>query len=114
MIQFARRAYPYWRRRSWRRAAMRVETDIGWHRRKKRQLFRRSLAERFQEVIPTSALVPPFVISGVQGPFEVPGPLQVYTSSTYFEAPTIVNDWTAWNIVKSRTENFPLFWNRMR
>lgn len=43
----ARRAYSYWRRRSWKRAAMQIETDIGWHRRKKRQAVRRSLEERF-------------------------------------------------------------------
>ena len=97
---------------------MRIETDIGWHRRKKRMLFRRSLAERFQEVIPTSSLVPPFVISG---PFVVEPPvaeamfggMPVYTSSWYSEAPTVVNDWVAWNVVRSSVQNFPLFWNRM-
>lgn len=98
---------------------MRIETDIGWHRRKKRMLFRRSLEERFQEVIPTASLVPPFVITG---PFVVEGfldqlmglnPLPVYTSSWYTEAPTVVNTQDAWNVIRTQTVNFPLFWNRM-
>lgn len=64
--------------------------------------------------IPTGLMVPPFIITGVQGPFEVPGPLQVYTSSTYFEAPTVVNTMDAWNVLRTTVENFPLWWNRIR
>lgn len=45
MIQ--RRVFQYWRRRSWKRAAMTIESDIAVHRRKKRQALRRTLQERF-------------------------------------------------------------------
>lgn len=57
----ARRAFAYWRRRSWKRAAMQIETEAGWHRRKKRQAVRRSLAQRFGETI-----APVTIITGDQ------------------------------------------------
>lgn len=36
---------------------MRIETEIGWHRRKKRQAVRRNLEQRFQETVTPAAII---------------------------------------------------------
>jgi len=59
-------------------------------------------------------MVPPFILVG-PGTIPPPGELEVFVSSSWYtEAPTIVNTWEAWNILRSEKQNFPLFWDRMR
>jgi len=90
----------------------RAELEAGVARKRKLRRFRMS----FGPLIMAGDMTPPFVISG---PFEVQFPITglldtpVYTSSWYHEAPTVVNSQDAWNLIRSSTENFPLFWNRM-
>jgi len=85
----------------------RAELDAAVARKRKLRKWRRTLGD-----ISVYDMVPPFIITGIDA-LPVPGPYDVYTSSTYFEAPTVVNTQEAWNIIRSSVVNFPLFWNRM-
>lgn len=58
----ARRAFAYWRRKSWKRAVMRMETENAVHRRRKRQAVRRTVQERFG--LNSSVVTPVMIVQG--------------------------------------------------
>lgn len=90
----------------------RAELDAAVARKMRLRRIRRTMT-------PVAEMIPPFVISGVNilegfDPTNLVNPfITVYTSSWYHEAPTVVNTMDAWNVLRSQSVNFPLFWNRM-